>query len=399
MPKNFPQPAGDTGSNWSQFMSKVSSAERRKRIVAVIAVTAVVLLIGTGVMARNGWFPRTDPITGAKIGWFGSENSPPELGGVAALRGRGGLSGPPTPTPQLSKEYLYAGSRLLAVEDANANAAPPADLAVWRPSNGYFYVLGGPGSQQTYHQWGQSGDVPVPGDYDGDGKTDFSIFRPSTGEWWVVNSSNGATGTTAFGQSGDTAVPADFDGDGKTDAAVYRRNEPAGLATFYVRQSSNGNWMVLQFGIQTDTPASADYDGDGRADIAVYRDSSSTFYSLNSANGQLQTANLNSTPGATPVPADYDGDGKANYALKSGNNWIILNPAGTATSSTTWQQSGDIPVQNDYDGEGIVDIAVWRPSNGTWLIRQSSLLGQSGELRQVQWGASGDIPVPAFYRR
>ncbi len=36
----------------------------------------------------------------------------------------------PTPTPQLSKEYLYAGSRLLSVEDANANAAPPADLAV-----------------------------------------------------------------------------------------------------------------------------------------------------------------------------------------------------------------------------------------------------------------------------
>lgn len=34
---------------------------------------------------------------------------------------------PPSPTPQLSKEYVYAGSRLLAVEDANANAAPPAD--------------------------------------------------------------------------------------------------------------------------------------------------------------------------------------------------------------------------------------------------------------------------------
>jgi hypothetical protein len=83
----------------------------------------------------------------------------------------------PTPTPvQLSKEYIYAGSRLLAVEDAGANAAPPADLAVWRPSSGVWWVLSG-GQQTISHQWGLAGDVPVPGDYDGDGKTDFAIWR------------------------------------------------------------------------------------------------------------------------------------------------------------------------------------------------------------------------------
>ena len=85
----------------------------------------------------------------------------------------------PPLTPQLSKEYVYAGSRLLAVEDANATAAPPADLAVWRPSNGNWYVLGGPGSQQTTFNFGLPGDVAVPGDFDGDGKTDFSVFRPA----------------------------------------------------------------------------------------------------------------------------------------------------------------------------------------------------------------------------
>jgi hypothetical protein len=35
-------------------------------------------------------------------------------------------------------------------------------------------------------------DVAVPGDYDGDGKTDIAIWRASTGTWYIHNSSNGS---------------------------------------------------------------------------------------------------------------------------------------------------------------------------------------------------------------
>ena len=42
-------------------------------------------------------------------------------------------------------------------------------------------------SSLTSLHWGGGyapyNDVPVPGDYDGDGKTDIAVWRPSTGTW------------------------------------------------------------------------------------------------------------------------------------------------------------------------------------------------------------------------
>jgi hypothetical protein len=304
----------------------------------------------------------------------------------------------PSPTPQLSKEYLYAGSRLLAVEDANANAAPPADLAIWRPSSGVWWVMGGTNSQQVGFAWGTNGDTPVPGDYDGDGKTDFSVFRPGNNTWYIFNSSTNALTALTFGQAGDKVAQADYDGDGRTDAAVFR-DTGANLATWYVQGSSSG-FYASQFGLASDAPAPADYDGDGKADIAVWRNSNKTFYSNNSSNNSLRTSSaFAQATTETPVSADYDGDGRADHAIRNSNNWLILKSTTNTFDTIAWQQQADKAVPNDYDGDGKVDIATWRDSNGDWYIRQSSRIGQTNELRQEHWGQAGDIPVPAFYRR
>lgn len=231
---------------------------------------------------------------------------------------------PPTPLPptlQLSKEYIYAGSRLLSVEDANANAAPPANLAIWRPSTGTWWVMGGQGSQQTVQGWGMAGDIPVPGDYDGDGKTDFSVFRPSTNTWYFVNSSTGATGGYAFGAAGDKVVQADYDGDGKTDTAIFRPS----TGFWYILRSSDSGVTYQQFGLSTDTPAPADYDGDGKADIGVWRSSDQTFYSINSGNNAVQQPYLGQS-GEGAVSADYDGDGKADYAIYNSLHRHLAHP-------------------------------------------------------------------------
>jgi hypothetical protein len=197
----------------------------------------------------------------------------------------------------------------------------------------------------------------------------------------------------AAGQIFETPV----DGDGRTDAAIFRKDDPTtGSSTFYIRRS-DGSFYTAPFGNSTDVPTSGDFDGDGRSDAAVWRDGTKTFYSLNSSNG-VAAGHTFTQNSSEPVPADYDGDGKADYAVRETgtNNWVIFNSGSSTATTVAWQNSGDKSVQNDYDGDGKCDIAVWRDSNGTWYIRPSS---NTATTRTVQWGASGDTPEPAYFRR
>ncbi len=183
-----------------------------------------------------------------------------------------------------------------------------ADLAVWRPSTGFWLVLrsSAPSTFIAQH-WGTSGDIPVPGDYDGDDRTDLAVWRPSRGRWYIIPSSAPSTfiARTWGTMSGDIPVPGDYDGDGQTDLAIYR--------------PSRGRWYII--------PSSAP----------------STFIART----------WGTISGDVPVPRDYDGDGQTDLAVwrPSLGRWYILPSTAPSTfSATTWGLSTDIPV-NKPDGQ------------------------------------------------
>jgi hypothetical protein len=172
-------------------------------------------------------------------------------------------------------------------------------------------------NQFTVSDFGQVGDVPAPGDYNGDGKADPAFFRPSTSTWLIadgadleeagvatasraIDSSLLKVAEVSFGRVGDLPIPGDYDGDGVTDLAVYR---PAKRLWIIKDQRR------FRFGKSGSIPVPADYDGDGKTDIAVWTPKTGQWLVRRGDRGKFGRL------GDIPVPGDYDGDGAAEFAV------------------------------------------------------------------------------------
>ena len=101
--------------------------------------------------------------------------------------------------------------------------------------------------------------------------------------------------------------------------------------------------------------------------------------------------------GTAATTGDFDGDGKADIAVfrPSAGTWFII-PSSDPFFPIAPQLGtfGDIPAPGDYDGDGKTDAAVFRPATGTWIVVPSST--PSAPIVR-QWGSSEDIPVPGDY--
>jgi len=272
---------------------------------------------------------------------------------------------PPGPVPSPAQGALYLRNGATGFGQWFFQPTAPTYVPSWAPSGGAI---------------GSAGDIPIAGDFDGDGKADLVTFNQSTATWVAYQSSAGGA-VFQFGVPGiSLPVVGNFDGPGATQFGIY-----------FVNANGIGVWRITSpvtgpreygFGGPGDIPLVGDFEGLGRDQMAVYRPSTGQFLVyIPAAGAQPARIDVVATlaPNQVPVPGKYDNQ----YFYAQGQPYrteaavfdpatgvfTIARAAGSTLPSRVTFLPGDIPVPGDYLGVGWDQPAVYRPRTTQFVTK------------------------------
>ncbi len=162
-------------------------------------------------------------------------------------------------------------------------------LGLYRQSDGFVYLRNSntTGIADITFFFGNPGDFPIAGDFNGDGKDTVSIFRPSEQRFYIINQlgeNGGGLGAAeysfVFGHGGDVPFVGDFDGDGVDTVGLHRPSS----GKVFLKNSLAGGFADLEFtfGNPGDRMIAGDWNGSGVDTVAVYRPATGVLYVTNS---------------------------------------------------------------------------------------------------------------------
>ena len=181
-------------------------------------------------------------------------------------------------------------------------------------------------------RYGLRGDVPVVGDWDGNGSQTEGVFRGGVwsltntlgrgGAWPVASTLGNPQGAFAVrhGGPGDRPLVGDWDGDGTQTIGVQRGNR----ILLSDSNLSPATTYEFTYGDAGDVAVVGDWDGDGRDTIGVYR--SGEWHLRNSnTTGNADVSVSYGAPDAAPVVGDWDSDGRVGIGVFSQGVWHLSN--------------------------------------------------------------------------
>lgn len=237
---------------------------------------------------------------------------------------------------------------------------------VWRPSTKTFYLRNsnttGPADIVVPVPWAQSTDLPVVGDWFGEGVDTIGFYRPSLGVFFLQDTNTTQTGPDAIivlGTTGDTPMAGDWNGSGKTGVGIFRPSN----GIIYTRNTLTSGYAdyVEVLGIPGDHGIAGDWNGDGQETPGVYRPSKGTFYLSNKLQNGVTYSNYTvtfGTPNEAPFNGDWIAQGHDGLGVINGSSGLTFErnslTTGPADQTLFYGTAGDMPVAGHW---GVVPTA------------------------------------------
>jgi hypothetical protein len=234
-------------------------------------------------------------------------------------------------------------------------AAPPAGTSTggfskgaWRVNNTNAEQLSRSARVFASYRFGRAGDIPVVGDWDGDGTQTLGVVRPSKAAGtnrFLLRNSRGLVPEFIFGRYGDRILVGDWDGNGTWTPAAVR----AGVWSLR-NANSAGPSETVRFGRAGDRYLAGDWDGDGDFTLGVRR--GATFWFRNArGSGPAQFHTTFGRPGDLGFVGDWDGNGSwTPGVLRGGRRWFLKNSfRGGGAAVGLAKQTPGTPVVGDWD--------------------------------------------------
>ncbi|MFD9960127.1 DUF2961 domain-containing protein [Amycolatopsis sp. NPDC058986] len=264
-------------------------------------------------------------------------------------------------------------------------------------------------------------EIPLTGDFDGDGKTDVATFtRGDSADVYVSLSDGGKFAQSSwkwhdhFAVGDEMPLVGDFNGDGKDDIATFTRGDAADV---YVSLSDGTKFVQDgwkwhdRFAVGDEIPAVGDMDGDGKDDIVTFTRgaTANVFVSLSDGTKFVQDGwkwRDNVSGGAAKSGlGDADGDGKEDViSFANGQVTVATSTGSGLTAPSRWHDyfafGDEVPGIGDFTGDGKADIVTFtRGKSGQAYVATSDGTRFTG--RGVLWHnhfALGDeLPRPSLY--